>query len=373
MNSLTNEELCALLQKEKEGSEEFNKIAEVLLIKNRGIIEKSIKSVPPISSIINYSDKLQIGYMALIEIAKKFDISKGFKFSTYANKSLVQRIRREEYSTLPLGNGICLEIINSFFAKFEKKNNRQPTIEEIAEGTNISRETVFSCLTAKDILSLDKSVKTEEDNDSTYLDFIKSENKSNYKSLIYKVSKAINFLPKGDKDICQKIFIERMTKVEYAKTQNCTFQAIDFKVKRLKNQLKLLISDEGNEYLFTLNKLRIYAKKLRKYNPNFTLDDLLNFSPNKKYSLSKMYNIIKICYYKYYQGQLTQFVSETDCDGKAYLLSLNEKYKELIKKLLLGETSPKYKDPTYIILRRYKSKLNESSIKNNPNFNEIGE
>lgn len=87
---LSNPALIRLIQ---EGNEQA---VQDLCIKNRGLVDKYASMYAHYAgNRLPYEDIHQAGMLGLIKAAKKFDLSLGYEFSTYATHWITQAIRRE--------------------------------------------------------------------------------------------------------------------------------------------------------------------------------------------------------------------------------------------------------------------------------------
>ncbi len=96
-------------------------------------------------------DLVQEGNLGLIHAVGKFDWNKGFKFSTYATWWIRQAISRGIANTgrtirLPAHAGDLLTRIHWSRTSLELKLGRQPTLDELAGETDLSREKLAEAL-----------------------------------------------------------------------------------------------------------------------------------------------------------------------------------------------------------------------------------
>jgi RNA polymerase sigma factor (sigma-70 family) len=116
-------------------------------------------------------DLVQEGNLGLIHAVGKFDWNKGFKFSTYATWWIRQAISRGIANTgrtirLPAHAGDLLTRIHWSRTSLELKLGRGPTLDELADETNLSREKLVEALRWRsEPLSLSEPLGDERDSD----------------------------------------------------------------------------------------------------------------------------------------------------------------------------------------------------------------
>lgn len=114
-------------------------------------------------------DLIAIGNIGIIKAAEAFDHTRGFKFISYAVWWIRQQIMseigfRNNGIKIP-GNRVSLMYrINKFKDKFYTENQRDPLVEEIAEGVGVDYEIVKDVIAASETLSsLDAPIEEGED------------------------------------------------------------------------------------------------------------------------------------------------------------------------------------------------------------------
>lgn len=115
-------------------------------------------------------DLIQEGNIGLIEAAKKFDETRGFKFISYAvwwiRQSIIKAISEQCRTVrVPMSQIMHFNKINKAIEKFEQLNERKPSIEELEETTQIEASKINNAITSINrSISLESPLKDEEVN-----------------------------------------------------------------------------------------------------------------------------------------------------------------------------------------------------------------
>src|SRR5437667_62055 len=119
---------------------------------------------------VSLSDLINEGNLGLIRAAHKFDETKGIKFISYAvwwiRQAILQALAEQSRIVrVPLNRAGTLHRIGKRSASLLQELGREPTVEEIAEGMDISQEEVAKTLSISQAhLSLDAPLTPGEDN-----------------------------------------------------------------------------------------------------------------------------------------------------------------------------------------------------------------
>lgn len=186
----------SMLSAEKE-VELANRIAEGDQSAKNKLVEANLRLVVSLARHyqgcgLSYQDLIQEGNIGLIKAAEKFDVSKGFRFSTYASwwiKQALSRAIADQSRTIRIPVHMT-ENINKF-KKTERellsKLNREPKIKEIADAMGISEKQ------AKEIQSYiveptSLDIQVGDDDDTTIGSFIEDTHFVNPESAYIKES-----------------------------------------------------------------------------------------------------------------------------------------------------------------------------------------
>lgn len=191
----------------------------------------------------NPDDLFQVGCIGLIKAIDNFDRSLNVKFSTYAVPMIMGEVRRylRDNNTIRVSRSIRDTAYKAIYAKenYMKKNNKEPTINEIADEIGIDKEDIVHALDA--ILapvSLYEPVYTEGGDTLYVMDQI-SDKKCKEEEWVSDLSlkEALKRLPQREKEIIDLRYFTGKTQVEVAEVMKIS-QA---QVSRLeKNALRLM-------------------------------------------------------------------------------------------------------------------------------------
>ena len=129
---------------------------------------------------LSLPDLINEGNLGLIKAAQRFDVTRGFKFISYAvwwiRQSILQALAEQSRIVrLPLNKIGSINKINKAFAKLEQEFERTPTAVELAESLDMTIDEVKQSLkNAGRHVSMDAPLKQGDESSSTMYDVLRT-------------------------------------------------------------------------------------------------------------------------------------------------------------------------------------------------------
>ncbi|MGE5329218.1 MAG: RNA polymerase sporulation sigma factor SigG [Deltaproteobacteria bacterium] len=167
-------------------------------------------------------DLFQVGCIGLIKAIDNFDLSHNVKFSTYAVPMIIGEIRRylRDNNSIRVSRSLRDIAYKALQAKERliNKNQKEPTIEEIASELGVAKEEVVFALDAiQDTVSLFEPIY-HDGGDAIYVMDQVSDDKNHDENWLEEISlrEAMSRLNDREKLILNKRFFEGRTQMEVA-------------------------------------------------------------------------------------------------------------------------------------------------------------
>ena len=162
------DEEIELAQKIRKGGREGERAKEKLVKANLRFVVSVAKQYQ--HQGLGLTDLIDEGNIGLVKAAEKFDETRGFQFISYAvwwiRQSILQAIAEQSRIVrLPLNQVGALSKINSEISKFEQKNQRRPSVQELSSLTNIDETKIDQTIKADNHhMSIDAPFQEDDDN-----------------------------------------------------------------------------------------------------------------------------------------------------------------------------------------------------------------
>ncbi|TZE82032.1 SigF/SigG family RNA polymerase sporulation sigma factor [Calorimonas adulescens] len=218
-----------------------DKTAQEQLIKNNiGLVKGIVKRF--LGRGYEEEDLFQIGCTGLLKAIKRFDVSYGVKFSTYAVPMIIGEIKRflRDDNIIKVGRSTKEKYLKVKYASEELTYmlGREPTVNELAEHLNMKLEELVLVLNSENQpLSLNESFNQENDED-TLLDKI-SDN-YNETDIINSLAlkEAINKLEARERQIIILRYFKDMTQSQVSQIMGISQVQVSRIEKSVLNKIK---------------------------------------------------------------------------------------------------------------------------------------
>ena len=170
----------------------------------------------------NADDLFQIGCVGLIKAIDNFQLEQNVQFSTYAVPMIIGEVKRylRDNSSIRVSRSIR-ELAYKIIVekdKYIKDNNKEPTVGELAEALNVSKEDIIMSLDAiQTPISLQEPVNGSNVDNINVQDQISDKKNSDvYWAETITIAEAMKKLNDKEKTIINKRFFEGRTQIEVA-------------------------------------------------------------------------------------------------------------------------------------------------------------
>ena len=198
---------------------------------------------------IEYDDIYQIACMGLIFAIERFDVSKGFEFTSFATPTILGEIKkyfRDKGWAIKVPRKIqeISRKVNEYSSILSSQLHRAPTIKEIAQYANSTEEEVLEAFEAGKMFnyqSLDEKFDlNSDDNDLSLMDVVGDEDK--YYTKIENedfINKSMNKLNELERNIIIQRFYQNKTQSDIAKELNISQMTVSRIEKKSLEKLRI--------------------------------------------------------------------------------------------------------------------------------------
>ncbi|MBU5459067.1 SigF/SigG family RNA polymerase sporulation sigma factor [Anaerostipes sp. MSJ-23] len=207
-----------LLRLTKEGDE---KARETLVLENLGLIWSVVRRFH--NRGYEMEDLFQIGSIGLMKAIDKFDLSYDVKFSTYAVPMITGEIKRflRDDGMIKVSRSLKENAYKIQKAReaFSMEYQREATLDEISEKTNLAREEIVAAMEAnKEIESLQRPTYQKDGSEILIMDrLVKEENEEEHVVNHIILEESMKMLTEEEEKLIRFRYFQGKTQQEIAK------------------------------------------------------------------------------------------------------------------------------------------------------------
>ena len=233
------EKTLVLIERAHEGDKEAR---ETLVEENMGLVYTIVKRFKGRGH--EMEDLIQIGSIGLIKAIDKFDTSFNVKFSTYAVPMIAGEIKRflRDDGMIKVSRSLKETACKAYMTRevLEKKNGREPTLEEISAEIGATREDIVLAMeSAAEVESLYKTIYQGDGNAIFLLDKLEEKKNANDELLDHML---LNELLKGlsddERTLIRMRYFDEKTQTEVAKVLNMSQVQVSRFEKKILTKLR---------------------------------------------------------------------------------------------------------------------------------------
>jgi RNA polymerase sporulation-specific sigma factor len=192
-------------------------------------------------------DLVQIGSIGLIKAIDKFDMSFEVKFSTYAVPMIAGEIKRflRDDGMIKVSRSLKETAGKACMMReiLEKRNGREPTLEEISEEIGAAREDIVLAMeSAAEVESLHKTIYQGDGNAIFLMDKLEEQRNPNEELLNHMLlSRLLEELPQEERTLIELRYFEEKTQMEVAKALGISQVQVSRYEKKILKKLRAKI------------------------------------------------------------------------------------------------------------------------------------
>lgn len=216
---------------------------------NRHLYIAEILSKKFLNKGIDYEDIFQVASLGLIYAIERFDIERGFEFSSFATPTIIGEIKkyfRDKGWSIRVPRRIqeLSKKINVSKNTLQQKLQRTPTVRDIAQYLNCTEEEVIEAMEASQVYtsrSLDLTYDNDGENKDIQLLDIIGETDKRFDEIENKdfLNKVIKKLNQVEKKVLEDRFFKNKTQMQVAKELNVSQMTISRMEKRIIEKFRI--------------------------------------------------------------------------------------------------------------------------------------
>ncbi|EHR32081.1 SigB/SigF/SigG family RNA polymerase sigma factor [Helcococcus kunzii] len=247
----------------EKNKKELDKVKRKIKIIRDSLIEKNLYIAEILAKKyankgIEYDDLYQIASLGLILAVDRFNVDRGFEFSSYATPTItgeIKRYFRDKGWVIRVPRRIqeLSKRVNNAKAELTQRLKKNPSIDEIAELLEVSSEEIIEAMDASQVYSpqsIDKNLDTSsEDREVSFADLLGEEDK-NYQLVddMSFIRGAMDNFTDIEKKIVVYRYFEKMTQVAIAEkldVSQMTVSRLEKKViKKFREELGIKVNNK---------------------------------------------------------------------------------------------------------------------------------
>lgn len=237
------EHTLALIEKAHGGDKEAR---ETLVEENMGLVYTIVRRFAGRGH--EMEDLVQIGSIGLMKAIDKFDTSFDVKFSTYAEPMIAGEIKRflRDDGMIKVSRSLKETAGKAYMMReiLEKKNGREPTLEEISAEIGATREDIVLAMeSAAEVESLHKTIYQGDGNAISLMDRLEDQRNPNEELLNHMVlNELLKGLPQEERTLIRMRYFEEKTQTEVAKALGMSQVQVSRYEKKILKKLRGRIS-----------------------------------------------------------------------------------------------------------------------------------
>jgi RNA polymerase sigma-B factor len=221
---------------------------------NIGLIKKEVHFWADRHSEL-YDDLLQVGALGLIGAVDRFELNRGYAFSSFAVRYIrgeIQHYLRDKSSPVRIPRR-WMDLQQQSVRVMQKLRNtlqREPSAQELANGLGITlnewQEAKLACQNRAP-LSLDAPIRSEENDGSSIGDLV-ADPKSNMQlqqDEKFRLQEALSLLEQRTREIVEFVFIEDIPQRDVAKMLGVSAVTISRQLKKGLSTLRFVLETEA--------------------------------------------------------------------------------------------------------------------------------